>query len=169
MDALPIYALQKLWQVWYRGSGYSFANFSLCRNMDNDPAHFEPFLLDCFSTSKIKIISSGSEGDRNDKVDFIADNPIAQKYLHVCLKKATNCGWCAKCLRTLLALDAADKLDNFRESFNVDAYIKNRGKALVYLHNEIKKNPASPFFAKTYKILRERHKKFFDDLESKQK
>ena len=30
MDALAIYSLQKLWRVWYRGSGYySFGNFSL--------------------------------------------------------------------------------------------------------------------------------------------
>ena len=162
MDALAIYALQKLWQTYYYSSTYSFINFSLEKNLDNDPAHFEPFLWDCLSTSKIKIMSSGSEGDRNDKIDFIADNPIAQKYLHVCLKKDTNCGWCSKCLRTLLSLDAAGKLDNFRGSFNIDAYLKGRKKAFTYLYNEIKKNPASPFFAKTYEILYKRHKKFFD-------
>lgn len=168
MDALAIYALQKLWQVYYYSSSHSFWEFSLKKNLDTAPGYFEPFLLDCFSTSKIKIISSGSEGDRNDKVDFIADNPIAQKYLHVCLKKDTNCGWCSKCLRTLLALDAAGKLDNFRESFNVDAYIKRRKKAYTYLYNQIKKDPASPFFAKTYEILYKRHKNFFDSIESSQ-
>lgn len=169
MDALAIYSLQKLWRTYYYSSTYSFADFSLQKNFDNDPAHFEPLLWDCFSTSKLKIISSGSEGDRNDKVDFIADNPIAQKYLHVCLKKATNCGWCPKCLRTLLALDAANKLDNFRECFNIDAYLKARNKAFVYLYNTIKKEPDQPFFAKTYKILYERHKNFFDNLSSKNK
>jgi len=168
MDALAIYALQKLWQTYYYSSAYSFYNFSLEKNMDSDPAHFEPFLLDCFSTSKLKIISSGSEGDRNDKIDFIVDNPIAQKYLHVCLKRGeTNCGRCAKCIRTLLALDAANKLDNFRESFDIDAYIKNRNKFYIWLNNTIKKEPDSPFFAKTYKILYARHKKFFDALNVK--
>ncbi len=152
MDALPIYALQKLWRVYYYGSSNSYAGFSLKNNLSVAPGRFEPFLLDCFSTSKFKIISSGSEGDRNDKIEFISDKLIAQKYLHVCLKKDTNCGWCSKCLRTLLALDAAGKLDNFRESFNVDGYIKNRGKALVYLYNEIKKNPESPFSPRRIKF-----------------
>lgn len=169
MDVLAIYALQKLWRTYYYSSTYSFSNFSLKESFNNDPAHFEPLLFDCFSTSKLKIISSGSEGDRNDKIDFIADNPIAQKYLHVCLKKSTNCGLCSKCLRTLLALDAAGKLDDFRQSFDVDTYIKNRNKRYVYLYNTVKKDPSSPFFAKTYKILYDRHKKFFDALAEKDK
>ena len=167
MDIFPILALQKLWRVWYRGSGYSFSNFTLEKNFDNDPAHFEPFLLDCFSISGLKIISSGSEGDRNDKVDFIADKPLAQKYLHVCLKKEYNCGRCSKCLRTLLALDAVNKLDEFREAFDIDDYIKRRNKCLAYLKGIIDKEPNSPFFAKTYKILYERHKEFFDKLNAK--
>lgn len=167
MDALAIYALQKLWHVYYYSSSHSFWEFSLEKNLNTAPGYFEPFLLDCFSTSALKIISSGSEGDRNDKVEFIADNPVARKYLHVCLSKATNCGWCSKCLRTLLALDALNKLDNFRESFNIDAYLKNRNKAYTYLYNEIKKAPDSSFFAKTYKILYDRHKEFFDKLNGK--
>ena len=164
MDSMVIYALQKLWRVYYYSSTYSFSNFSLEQNFYNDPAHFEPLLFDCFSTSKLKIFSSGSEGDRNDKIDFIADNPVAQKYLHVCLKKDTNCGRCSKCLRTLLALDAANKLDSFRESFDVDDYIKIRKKAFAYMNNIIKNDPESPFFAKTYKILYERNKEIFDSL-----
>lgn len=168
MDSLAIYALQKLWQVWYRSSGnYAFSNFSLKDNCTAPPTRFEPLILDCFSTSKLKIFSTGSEGDRNDKIDFIADNPIAQKYLHVCLKKATNCGWCSKCLRTLLALDAANKLDNFRKVFDIDNYLQNRDKALVHLYNEIKKNPLDLCLAKTYKILYERYKGFFDLIKAK--
>lgn len=167
MDALAIYALQKLWRVWYRGSAYSFESFSLKRNSDTDPAHFEPLLLDCFSTSKLKFYPSGSEGDRNDKIDFIVDSPLAQKYLHVCVRRPYNCGRCKKCKRTLLALDATGKLENFRESFNIDAYLKRRKKFYAYLNKIINKNPESEFFAKTYKVLYERNKKFFDSLNEK--
>ena len=169
MDALAIYALQKLWRVWYRGSAYSFKSFSLKRNSDNDPAYFEPLLLDCFSTSKLKIYPSGSEGDRNDKLDFIIDNPLVQKYLHVCVRKPINCGKCKKCKRTLLALDATGKLDNFRESFNVDSYRKHRRKMYSYLNDIIKENPESEFFVKTYKVLYERHKKIFNKLNAEKK
>ena len=167
MDCLAIYALQKLWRVWYRGSGHSFTNFSLKKTFRSDPAAFEPLLLDCFSTSKLKFYPSGSEGDRNDKIDFIVDNPLVQKHLHVCVRRPYNCGICKKCKRTLLALDAADKLDDFRESFNIDAYLKHRKKFYAYLNKIINKNPESEFFVKTYKALYERNKKFFDSLNEK--
>lgn len=160
MDALAIYALQKLWRVYYYASGYPFSDFSLANNLDTAPAHFELLLLDCFSTSALKIFSAGSDGDRNDKINFIADNPLAQKYLHVCTSRETNCGVCEKCLRTILALDAANKLENFREVFDVDTYNKNRGNAYLFLYEQaaLRKNP---FYLKTYEILSRRHKNFF--------
>ena len=164
MDALPIYALQKLWRVYYYSSTYSSRIFTLNKNMTNDPAHFEPLLLDCFSTSQLKFISSGSEGDRNDKVEFIADKPPAQKYLHVCLKRGeTNCGRCDKCLRTLIALDAINKLDDFRASFDIDDYLKIRDYAYIYMRDKIARKDGA-FYVKSYKILYERHKEFFDSI-----
>ena len=166
MDALAIYALQKLWRVYYYGSSHSFWEFSLEKNLNRAPGFFEPFLLDCLSTSKLRIISSGSEGDRNDKISFLADKPIAQKYMHVCLHRgATNCGTCSKCLRTLFSMDALGVLDNFKESFNVDAYRKNSKKYYRWLYNAIKKNPDNSYLAGNYKILYERHKEFFDSLD----
>lgn len=160
MDALAIYALQKLWRVYYYASGYSFREFTLANNFDSDPSHFELLLLDCFSTSALKIISVGSEGDRNDKINFIADSPLAQKYLHVCIKEETNCGVCEKCLRTMLALDAANKLENFREVFDLDIYNKNRGNAYLFLYEQaaLRKNP---FYQKSFEILSRRHSDFF--------
>ncbi len=164
MDALAIYALQKLWRVYYYGSTYSFRAFTLNKNMTTDPAHLELLLLDCFSTSQLKIISSGSEGDRNDKINFIADKPIAQKYLHVCLKRGErNCGRCDKCLRTLIALDAINKLDDFRESFDIDDYLKIRNYAYIYMHDKIARKDGA-FYLESYQILYKRHKEFFDSI-----
>lgn len=170
LDALAIYAMQKLWRVYYYSSSHSFWEFSLQNNMDVAPGRFEPFLLDCFSTSALKIISSGSEVSRNEKTEFIADNPIVQKYLHVCTRRISrNCGQCTKCMRTLLALDALNKLDNFRGSlFDIDDYLKNREHtAYIHLLKAINKNPASSYLAESYNILYERHKEFFDTLKSK--
>ena len=166
-DALIIYALQKLWRFYYYGSTYSFARFSLRRNLHGDPALFEPLLLDCFSTSELRIVSSGSEGSRLDKVAYIANNPIAQKYLHVCVAESFNCGKCGKCLSTLLELDALSKLDNFREVFDIDDYIKRRKEVYSWLNDRIKKSPYHVYLYDSYKILYERHKKFFDKLNSK--
>ena len=170
MDGLAIYALQKLWQGYYYGSTYSFKGFSLERNFNTDPAHFEGLLLDCFSTSKLKIYSSGAEGERNDKMDFIVDNPLVQKYLHVCLRQPYNCGRCKKCRRTLLSLDAANKLENFREVFNIRAYFKRRERFYAYMNELITKDePEGEFFAEIYKVLYERHKEFFDNLNAEKK
>ena len=167
-DTMAIYALQKLWRVYYYASGFSFREFSLENNSNVDPAHFELLLLDCFSTAGLKIFSDGSEGDRNDKIDFIADNALAQKYLHVCINREFNCGVCEKCLRTLFALDASNKLDNFRAVFDIDAYNKNRGNAYLFLYEQfvLRRNP---FYAKAYGILSQRHKDFFAAIDAQVK
>ena len=163
MDALAIYSLQKLWRIYYYASTYFANNFSLKNNFNSDPAHFELFLLDCFSTSKLKIISEGAEGSRNDKIKFIADNPIVQKNLHVCTAKEYNCGVCSKCLRTLLALDALNKLENFRAVFDIDAYKKNIVKNYLFLFQKFTLEH-DEFFEETFKILYGRHKQFFDSI-----
>ena len=163
MDALAIYALQKLWRIYYYASGHSFKDFSLTNNVDIDPANFELLLLNCFSTSQIKIVSEGSEEDRNAKINFIADYPIAQKNLHVCTCKEYNCGVCEKCLRTLLAIDALNKLDKFRAVFDIDAYVKNIVNNYIFLFQKyvIEKNT---LYEETFKILYNRYKKFFDSI-----
>lgn len=162
-DTMAIYSLQKLWCTYYYAGTYSFNDFTLNNNFSTDPAHFELFLLNCFSTSQLKIISEGSEYDRNNKINFIADYPIAQKNLHVCINKDYNCGVCEKCLRTLLALDALNRLDDFREVFNIDAYKKNILNNYLFLFQKyiLEKDT---FYEQTFKILYNRHKKFFDSI-----
>lgn len=100
----------------------------------------------------------------NDKIEAIADNPIAQKYLHVCVETDRNCGRCEKCLRTLLSLDAANLLDNFKKSFNLDYYNQIRDQIYIYCQDKIKFPHNAHFYGKSYKILYERHKKFFDSI-----
>lgn len=163
MDALAIYSMQKLWRIYYYAGGLSFNEFTLKRNIEIDPAHFELFLLNCFSTSHIKIIPEGSEYNRNDKIKFIADFPIARKNLHVCIRKEFNCGVCSKCLRTLLAIDALNMLDDFREVFDIDAYLKNRVNNYLFLFQKYVLE-RDTFFEQTFKILYQRHKKFFDSI-----
>ena len=163
-SVMAVYALQKLWRLYYYGSGIGFQDFSLEKSFVQDPAHYELLLLDCLSTSGLRLISDGGEGDRNDKIEFIADNPVAQKYLHVCIRTDHNCGRCEKCLRTLLAIDAAGKLDNFRESFDIDAYLKIREQAWIYCHDKTAIPHNAPLYGRTYKTLYEQHKEFFDAI-----
>lgn len=161
MDAFAIYSLQKLWRVYYYSGTYAFSEFSLHNNLMEDPAHFELLLVECFSTQAIKIIPTGSEGSRKDKTEFIADFPIAQKNLHVCLSKGdTNCGVCGKCVRTLFDLDALNRLDDFRKSFDIDNYRSHIRDRYRYLYRTcVVKN--NSFLKEAYEILSERHKDLF--------
>lgn len=163
MDVLAIYSLQKLWRIYYYASTYPFNEFTLNGNLDIDPAHFELFLLNCLSTSQLRIVPEGSEYSRNDKINFIANYEVARKNLHVCTAKEINCGVCSKCLRTLLAIDALGRLDDFREVFDIDAYIKNRVNNYMFLFQKyiFEKDL---FFQKTFNTLYNRHKNFFDDI-----
>ena len=163
-SVMAVYALQKLFRTYYYGSGYSFSDFVLNGNFALDPAYFDLLLLDCFSTENLRLYSSGGECDRNDKVEFIADNPLAQKYLHACAVKEKNCGRCEKCIRTLLALDAANRLEDFRQSFDIDDYFKIRDYIYIYLQDKVRIPKNAPYYEKSYKILYERHKEFFDSI-----
>ena len=163
MDAFAIYALQKLWRVYYYAGAYPFNRFALDNNTQIPAAKFDLFLWNCFSTSRLRIIPEGCEYSRHEKIKFIADFPIVQKNLHVCTAKEFNCGVCPKCLRTLLAIDALNRLDDFREAFDIDAYIKNRVNAYLFLFQKyvLEKDV---FFEESFKILYHRHKKFFDSI-----
>jgi len=158
---LPVYAMQKLWKIYYYAGSDPLSLFTLENNLTKPTGYFELLLLDCFSTPNLKIISSGSEVSRKDKVEFIADFPIVQKNIHVCTVKGDcNCGVCGKCMRTLFDLDALNRLDDFKESFDIDDYRKNiRGRyRYLYRHCVVRKNP---FLKEAYEILSERHKDVF--------
>ena len=161
MDAFAIYSMQKLWSKYYYSGAYAFSEFSLHSNLMEDPALFELLLLDCFSTQAIKIIPTGSEGSRKDKTEFIADFPIVQKNIHVCTSRGdTNCGVCGKCVRTLFDLDALNRLDDFKESFDIENYRSHIRDRYRYLYRTcVVKN--NSFLKEAYDILSERHKDLF--------
>jgi hypothetical protein len=59
----------------------------------------------------------GGELRRHDRVVQIADEPLAHEHLRVCWENRRptgNCGECEKCVRTMLALHAVGRLDDFR-------------------------------------------------------
>lgn len=126
-----VYMLKKMWKIYYyASSGLDFSHFTFT---DVECAHYELLSLQCFSTSGLRIYSEGGEKERIDKTKDIADFRPAQKYLHVCLSKPYNCGVCSKCRRTLVTLDFLNKLDNFREVFNIEYYKNHREEYYMWL------------------------------------
>jgi hypothetical protein len=67
-----------------------------------------------WSTERVSFFHDGADMRRVDKVKYIADNPLALKYLRVCyinMKGKFNCGICDKCIRTMTNLLIAGKLE----------------------------------------------------------
>ena len=132
-----ILAMQKLWKTYFFASGYEYAQFVI--NAKEAATH-DLLILNCFSTRQMHLYSEGGPYDRMEKLSVTAEFPAAQKYLHVCFAKGYNCGVCAKCSRTLLALDVSGHLDRFREVLPVDYYIANINNYLHWIVRRVLKN-----------------------------
>lgn len=149
-----VFCLQKLWKTYlYASSGYDYSAFSLNNHDQQDPSVYELLSLNCFSTKQLKIYSEGGAKDRFEKTEFIVSHPTVHRHLHVCIHKSTNCGDCHKCKRTLLTLDALDKLDLFRESFDIAAYRDNKTMYYIWLYGQHK--AGNKMVAPIYKKLAE--------------
>lgn len=136
-SVFAIYCMQKLWKTYFYGSsGRDFSAFNLKNNSTKSSALYELLSLPCFSTKNLRIYSEGATKTRIEKTKDIADNPIVQKYLHVCCTNGNNCNWCLKCKRTILTLDALGKLNDFRDVFNIEYYKKNKQEYLKWLYKE---------------------------------
>lgn len=137
-----VYCMQKLWNTYYYGSGVGFEEFSLKDNSTNDTAYYDLLLLQCLSSHNIRLHSEGATKDRLEKTKFISNNKIVQKHLHVCCAEGSNCGVCLKCRRTLLTLEILGKLEDFRQSFDIDYYKSHRKDYLKWLYKNGRDNNA---------------------------
>lgn len=130
-----VLALQKLFGVFYNSAGYEFHRF--CFVQENS-AYYELLPLSCFETDNLVFYSTGGQTTRIQKLNELASFPLAQKYLHPCIYTLrNNCGKCGKCIRSLGALYALDKLDAFREAFDVEEFYRNKDD---YLANILSKS-----------------------------
>lgn len=69
----------------------------------------------CWSTETTSFEHDGTEASRVEKVAYIAQTPVALNYLRVCYKNVHgfyNCGVCDKCVRTMIGLHIAGKLED---------------------------------------------------------
>ncbi len=119
-----VYALQKFWRVYfYASAGTGISSFSLTNSEHFSSSRYDILSLQVFSTSSLKVYSAGSNETRIEKLRIVADYPPAHRFLNVC-GRFPSCNTCRKCKRTLLELYAIGRLDDFKESFDVN-YFKN--------------------------------------------
>ena len=92
------------------------------------PGFCETYLVPLIANERTELIVDGAQYRRVDKIANIADWDVARKHLNVCWRytpDGSNCGHCAKCFRTMLALEIMGKLDKFAAVFDIDEYKRN--------------------------------------------
>ncbi len=75
-----------------------------------------------FSSKRVRLQHADASLWRADKLAAIADHRLVQQHLRVCSenRRATgNCGYCEKCLRTMISLELAGRLQDF-DAFSFD-------------------------------------------------
>jgi len=86
------------------------------------------YIIPMLSPDGLDIVCDGDQYMRSEKVALIANNPFAQRWLNVCVNSnddhtaATNCGFCSKCMRTLVAIESVGALDKFGGVFDIAAW-----------------------------------------------
>jgi len=77
------------------------------------PYGSHPELDHHWSNGDIEIVHDGTEYDRFEKINAIADWPIIANHLRICFgnkHQGLNCGQCKKCLWTMMVLEAIGQL-----------------------------------------------------------
>ena len=122
-----VFALRKLWKIYYYASTYDLSHFSIIEASQKDSSYYDLLSSYCFTVPDLRIYIGGINEFREEKLLMISDSDIVKKYLHVCVRTAPkNCNICFKCRRTLLMLDMLGKLEEFRDVFDIDYYNSNR-------------------------------------------
>lgn len=148
ISSFGFYCLQKLWSIHlYSSEGVplNICNIDCTFKIRKGKHHDDHFFLNYFSTKNLRIYSFGIDTTRQYKIEFIADFPIVQKHLSVCLNSSISDNTCPKCRRTILALDAAGKLDKFGTIFDLKYYKNNKQEYYQYMFDRVVVNK-DPYF-----------------------
>lgn len=125
-------ALQNMIGVYCVGSTYLFEEFSF---NPEDVSQFELFIATYMSTQDLQFYTIGSEVTRFEKTRLIAEFEEPKHYLMPCSVTSSTkcCNRCSKCTRTMCTLWCLDKLDEFRDIFDVDLFYSDMNYHLGYL------------------------------------
>lgn len=125
-----VYALQKLFSVYYYSSAYSYSAFEL-PPLGYADEYWDALTIPQLSNENIEFLLSGAEVGRAEKIFEIADDPVVQKYLQVCNLHQENCSICGKCIRTQFNLYLYNKLECFDKVFKLDEFYKQKDKEII--------------------------------------
>ena len=122
-----ILAMQKLFCIYYFSSACEYSKF---RFTENDTAYYDMFTLPLLSNQNVRFELVGGEVTRLEKVRFLSHFNVTKKYLNVCVSDCNvgNCSKCSKCIRTMFELYLAGVLDEYKQVFDTNLFVKNKRK-----------------------------------------
>ena len=117
--------------------------------------HYEDILCRSLRTETFRYMSSDNRL-RTEKLRAIADDDLFRKYASVCFdtgRNGENCGVCYGCLKTIIPLDLLGKLDGFEESFDLEAYRRDREELFRFLVEFSKRPEADSARSTVHQLL----------------
>jgi hypothetical protein len=153
-DTLTSTAGILIMQGWFKRYYYGTAGFSYSDQITYGDKFREVSVADCcdpmiaplLATESLDLILDGMQYKRNDKLSHIIEYPPVKKFLNVCVgvqESHENCSVCGKCSRTLMALDALGKIEEFSHLFNINKYRKK--SQLRYTSAQVLRQKNDPF------------------------
>lgn len=138
-----IFSLGKAINRYYLSSSFSYNEVMKYgyKSRGRDFSEYgDPMTLPLYANATTNIVSDGCQYKRSAKTELIADWKISKKYLNVCCRHSNdpnvdekNCSECLKCNRTMVALDAMGKLEEYSKIFDLKKYKENKKKILFKL------------------------------------
>lgn len=120
----------------------SYATFNdFDMDISNGLEHNLWWSMPLLGSDNLEIVPAGLSMTRVEKTIFLSDFKPAYDNLMVCWAGHKSCGECDKCIRTLVALDFIDALDNFKNSFDVERYRKNKKRHLQHVVTYAARDP----------------------------
>lgn len=130
-----VLVFQKVLKRYYISNAVTYTDFAkndfTYSNKGTLAETTDPVIMPLLSPDGLEILCDGAQYTRTEKTANIASLPFAQKHLNVCVNssdehiEATNCSHCPKCLRTMMALEAADALEKFSGVFDLALWKKH--------------------------------------------
>ncbi|MDT0642278.1 hypothetical protein RM553_05470 [Zunongwangia sp. F363] len=131
---------QNIFKTYYYSSGHNIKDF---RVDPSDTANYDLIIAVALSSNSLNFEIFGLMANRVEKTKEIMNYKPAQDHLNVCIvtteydhvkiqdNKIKNCSNCYKCVRTMLALDIAGKLEPFSNVFDIYHFKTNKNKFLA--------------------------------------
>lgn len=164
-----MFALEKAVSKYYMSSSFSYGEVLEygIKAKDRDFSEYaDPSALPLLRSANLQFVSDGCQYTRTQKTEMISDWEIAKKYLNVCCVNDSeeNCCICGKCARTLLALEAMGKLEQYKVVFDLKKWEKVSYTNKCRLTITHKKDA---FAADNYQLYKEREMKVPTMLEAR--